>query len=191
MNRALTWIMHNLKVTMIAAVSRNGVLASGGKIPWHLPRDIAHFRARTSGHWLLLGRTTYEQMRGWFRPGQVPLVLTTGVDYPVENGWAVGSVAEAMKLAGEKGAEELVVCGGGQVYAAALPWAEEIIQTIVELEVEGETRFPELPEGGWKLAEEERFPAEGPEVPAMSIRTLVRWRDDECGLRLPEDALRR
>ena len=177
--RRLTEAMDSLKVTIIAAVSKNGVLASGGKIPWHLPRDIAHFRARTAGHWLLLGRTTYEQMTGWFQPGQVPVVLTGRADYPVENGWAVGSVAEALTLAGGQGVEELVVCGGGQVYAAALPWAEEIIQTIVELEVEGETRFPELPEGGWKLAEEERFPAEGPEVPAMSIRTWVRWRDDE------------
>lgn len=172
--RRLTETMDNLKLTMIAAVSKNGVLASGGKIPWHLPRDIAHFRARTAGHWLLLGRTTYEQMTGWFQPGQVPVVLTSRADYPVENGWAVGSVAEATTLAAGKGVKELVVCGGGQVYAAALPWADEVILTNVGVEVVGDTGFPEMTANEWMMAEKQVFPADEENEWKMTISRMVR-----------------
>ncbi len=154
---------------MIAAASRHGVLAMGGRIPWHLPRDVAHFRARAAGRWLLLGRRSYEQMAGWFRPGQVPLVLTRQADYAVPEGRAVGSVEEALALAGAAGATELLVCGGGQVYAAALPWADEVILTVVDGEFAGETVFPKLEEGSWRLVAREVFAADAENGLGMAI----------------------
>ncbi len=162
------------RVTMIAAASRNGVLSSAGKIPWHLPRDVAHFRARTAGHWLLLGRTTFEQMAGWFQPGQVPLVLTSREDYGVPGGWSAGSMKEALTCAEEHGADELVVCGGGQVYAAALPFADEVILTTVDVEMSGEVRFPDLPAAGWETVETKEWPADSSHEFAMTIQRLVR-----------------
>jgi dihydrofolate reductase len=162
------------RVTMIAAASRNGVLSSAGKIPWHLPRDVAHFRARTAGHWLLLGRTTYEQMAGWVQPGQVPLVLTSLEDYEVPGGRPAGSMEEALTCAEEHGADELVVCGGGQVYAAALPFADEVILTTVDVELSGEVRFPELPAAGWETVESNQWPADASHEYAMTIQRLVR-----------------
>src|SRR5688500_19799474 len=65
-----------MTVTLIAAHSENGVIAKGGRLPWHLPDEIAHFRAYCQGKWLLLGRRTWDEMQGWFRPGQTPVVVT-------------------------------------------------------------------------------------------------------------------
>lgn len=162
------------RLILIAAASRNGVLAMAGKIPWHLPADVAHFRARTTGHWLLLGRTTFEQMSGWFRPGQVPVVLTRQKHYAVPDGWAVVDLKAALSLAEAHGAGELLVCGGGKVYAATLPFADEVILTVVDLEVSGDTFFPAMEMAEWELTEQEDFPAGGAELPAMSIRRYVR-----------------
>lgn len=167
-------IMKAPRLILIAAVSRNGVLACRGKIPWHLPRDIAHFRARTAGHWLLMGRTTYEQMIEWFKPGQVPIVLTRQMRYPVPGGWAVSSVREAMHVAGEHGAEELLVCGGAQVYAAALPGVDEVILTKVDTDVEGDTWFPDMAVEDWNVVEQKAFPADDENVWPLTICRMVR-----------------
>jgi dihydrofolate reductase len=173
--------MKSPRLVLIAAVSRNGVLALGGKIPWHLPRDVAHFRARTAGRWLLLGRTTYEQMTGWFQPGHVPVVLTRQIGYAVQGGWVVSSVREAMALAARQGVDELVVCGGGQVYAAALPEADEIILTKVDTEVSGDAFFPTMTTEDWRVMEEDSFPADESNAVAMRI---IRY--GRTGLRLPD-----
>ena len=163
-----------VRLVLIAAVSRNGVLATGGKIPWHLPRDVAHFRARTAGHWLLLGRATYEQMIGWFQSDQVPVVLTRQVGYAVPAGWVVSSVLEAMEWAAAHGVEELVVCGGGQVYATALPIADEVILTEVDMEVDGDTWFPEMAAEEWEVADEQLFPADEENAWPMTISQMLR-----------------
>ncbi|MES2470177.1 MAG: dihydrofolate reductase [Verrucomicrobiota bacterium] len=164
-----------VRLVLIAAASRNGVLASHGQIPWHLPRDVAHFRARTAGRWLLLGRITYEQMNGWFQPGHVPVVLTRlADDFTVPGGWAVSDVPAALRLAASHGVGELMVCGGGQVYAAVLPWADEIILTTVETEVTGETPFPELPADQWCAVDQQSFPADAANAWPMTITRWVR-----------------
>lgn len=164
-----------VRLVLIAAASRHRVLASHGQIPWHLPRDVAHFRARTAGRWLLLGRITYEQMNGWFQPGHVPVVLTRQADdFAVPGGWAVSDLPAALRLAASHGVGELMVCGGGQVYAAALPWADEILLTTVETEVNGETLFPELPADQWRTVDQHAFPADAANAWPMTITRWVR-----------------
>ena len=79
------------QLTLIAAIDQNRLLANEHRIPWHLPRDIAHFRNYTKEKWLLLGRRTFEEMRGWFRAGHTPLVLTRHPDYVPEIGRTFGS----------------------------------------------------------------------------------------------------
>lgn len=164
-----------VRLVLIAAASRNRVLASHGQIPWHLPRDVAHFRARTAGRWLLLGRITYEQMNGWFQPGHVPVVMTRlADDFTVPGGWAVPDLPSALQLAASHGVGELMVCGGGQVYASSLPWADEIILTTVETEVTGETLFPELPADQWCAVDQQSFPADAANAWPMTITRWVR-----------------
>ena len=113
-------------------------------------------------------------MIGWLKPGQVPVVLTRQVGYPVPGGRVVSSVGEAMDLAGEQGVEELLVCGGGQVYEAALPRADEVILTKVDTDVEGDTWFPGMAAEDWKVVEQRAFPADAENVWPLTICRMVR-----------------
>lgn len=163
------------RLVLIAAMSRNRVLATAeGEIPWRLPRDTAHFRARAAGNWLLLGRRTFEQMRGWFQPGHIPLVLSQDSTLPVPGGFVCPDVEKAITKAREHGAKELLVCGGGQVYAATLPLADEVILTTVEAEFEGRICFPELPEAEWRAESESHFPADAGNPLPMRITYWIR-----------------
>jgi dihydrofolate reductase len=115
-------------------------------------------------------------MTGWFRPGQVPVVLTARKGDPVPGGWAVASVPEAVDLASRHGAGELLVCGGGQVYAATLPFADEVILTTVEIDIDSleATWFPELPPAQWTLLETLTFQENPDNTLPMTIRRFVR-----------------
>ncbi len=115
-------------------------------------------------------------MMGWFQPGHVPVVLTRQPGYSVPGGHVVSSVQEAMALAARQGADELVVCGGGKVYAATLPEADEVILTKVKLEVVGEPFFPEMADDEWMVVEEQAFPADEENAWPMTISRLVRGR---------------
>lgn len=164
------------RLVLIAAMSRNRVISAQGKIPWSLPRDTSHFRARAAGQWLLLGRRTYEQMRGWFQPGQVPLVLTSHpARLSVPGGFACASLKAALALAEAHALSELLVSGGGSVYTAALPLAREVILTTVEADFEGDVFFPEFPCADWNLEAQTCFPADQDNFFGMSI---ARWRRD-------------
>ncbi|MDB6132195.1 MAG: dihydrofolate reductase [Verrucomicrobiales bacterium] len=165
------------RLVLIAAISQNRVLAADGKIPWRMPRDTAHFRARAAGHWLLLGRRTFEQMRGWFKPDQVLLVLTKETALSVSGGHARASLAEAVELASAQGVAELLVCGGGSVYQATLPLGDEVILTTVEAEFEGDVFFPELPPEQWRIQTETHFPPDENNPHAMRITHWLRSRN--------------
>ncbi|MDF1739044.1 MAG: dihydrofolate reductase [Verrucomicrobiales bacterium] len=150
------------EVTMIAAMTENGVIGSeNGGIPWSLPRDKEHFRTRTRKRWLLVGRTTYLEMSGWFED-RTPIVLTHNRKFqPEAKGHrVVNSVPEAIALAEANGARELVVCGGSAVYHAALPFADRLIVTKISFdgEVIAPVLFPEFHSNKkWRLTERERW----------------------------------
>jgi dihydrofolate reductase len=85
-----------MQVTMIAAMDEERALSRGGRVPWDLPADVAMFRGYCEGKALLAGRRTWEQMAGWFREGQLPLVLTRRSGLEVPGGRAVGTVEEVL-----------------------------------------------------------------------------------------------
>ena len=164
-----------MKVTIIAAHSENGVLATAdGRIPWHLPDDAAHFRHYCEGKWLLAGRRTWAQMEGWFHPGQTPVVVTRDPALKVAGGHAVDSVSAGLALARNSGAGECVVIGGGTVYAAALTSAEELILTVVHTTLAGTVHFPVLPPGEWRVVENHHHPVDARHAYAFTILHLVR-----------------
>ena len=148
-----------MTVTILAAVARNGVIGVGGDLPWHLPDELRLFKRTTLGHVLVMGRRTYESI-GRPLPGRATVVLTRRAD------WSPGSrevvVAHDLEEALERGralGDEVFVVGGGEVYAAALEHADRLALTLVELEPEGDTRFPEVDWSGWR--EISREPADG------------------------------
>jgi dihydrofolate reductase len=130
------------QVTLIAAVARNGVIGNGPHIPWHLPEDFAYFKRTTMGHVLVMGRLTFESI-GRPLPGRRTIVVTRNRFWQHPDVEVAHSFAEALALAGP--ADEVFVCGGGQIYAEAMPWAHRMLITEVFLEPEGDVEFPPIP----------------------------------------------
>ena len=159
-------------LSLIAAIDENGLLANEDRIPWHLPRDIAHFRSATRDKWLLLGRKTFEEMLGWFQPGHVPLVLSgqCGWDPPV--GRLVSSVPHALALTESAGQPTLVCVGGGHTFAAALPYADELVITTVHHRFDPGKHpvyFPSWDATAWQASRQEHFPADEENAYAFTI----------------------
>ncbi len=161
---------------MISAMTSERVIGTGNGIPWRLPRDSRHFRSYTTGKPMLLGRRTYEEMLGWFTT-QTPIILTRQEGYRAPAGaHVVHEVAGAVALAEALGAAELVVSGGAQIYAAALPLAEELILTLVDARVEGSARFPDFrADDSWICQRRERHEADRENAHAMEFQW---WRRD-------------
>jgi dihydrofolate reductase len=162
-------------VSLIAALSIDGFVSRGRGVPWDLPVDRDHFRACAAGKWLLLGRTTYEEMIGWFRDHH-PLVLSRDPGFRPVVGRRVASVAEARELAAAAGQEELVVCGGAQVYAAALPVADRLILTRVDQRLGGGLAFPAFDEAEWPVRARRRHATDALHLQAFEIRIHERVR---------------
>lgn len=157
-------------LTLIAAVSEDGFISRGQGVPWNLPADVAHFRAYTSGKWLLLGRRTYEEMRGWFRD-HTPLMLSRDESFVPEMGQRIGSVEEAMRLTN---ADELVVCGGAQAYALALPVADRLVLTQVGTQLGEGIPFPAIDWSEWTEVSREAHAADAQHAHAFQIVTWER-----------------
>lgn len=153
-------------VVLVAAVAEDLVIGSAtGGIPWNVSRDKAHFRARTAGRWLLVGRHTYGEMIGWFED-RTPIVLTSDKSFrPSAPGHRVATtLAQALDIAHNSGASELVVCGGAGTYASALYMADKLVLTRIHTHVDGAADAPRFPDfkkaGNWRLVGAEDWPAE-------------------------------
>ncbi|MHA7178828.1 dihydrofolate reductase [Arthrobacter sp. MDB2-24] len=149
-------------VGMIWAQTENGVIGRDGGIPWHLPEDMAHFRATTTGHPVIMGRRTWESFPEKFRPlpDRTNIVLSRAGSADLPGAIVVDSLDAAFEAAqASPGAEEIWVIGGGRVYADALHRANAALVTVVESSVDGDTVAPALgtdwalaaltPESGW------------------------------------------
>jgi dihydrofolate reductase len=133
-------------VTLIAAVGRNGVIGADNDMPWHLPEDFAFFKRTTMGHPMVMGRKTFDSI-GRVLPGRRTIVVTRQPGWSHAGVETAHSLSEALSLAGP--ADEVFICGGGQVYSEAMPWAHRLLITEVDQEPEGDVRFPEIDHSQW------------------------------------------
>lgn len=136
------------RVTMIAAVGRNGVIGDGTSMPWHLPEDFAFFKRTTMGHPMIMGRGTFDSI-GRALPGRRSIVITGNPQWHHADVETAHSLAEAFALAGP--ADEVFICGGGRVYAEAMPFAQRLLVTEVDLEPEGSVHFPPIDPRHWQV----------------------------------------
>lgn len=148
------------RLTLIAAVSGDGFISRGTGVPWDLPLDRKHFRTYTLGRWLLIGRKTYQEMQGWFQPCHQPLVLTRDADFMANPGRTVQTIEQAIHLTKEAGATELVCCGGGLVYASAIPLADRLIVTHVDHQLHEGVPFPIIQSSIWRPTHRQRHLAD-------------------------------
>lgn len=144
-------------ISLIAALDRNRAIGRDGAMPWHLPDDLKRFKALTLGKPVLMGRKTALAV-GRPLPGRANLVLTRGKVAPFAGQTLVHSLDEACEFA--RGAE-LMVIGGGEVYALALPLATRMHLTVVDAATaDADTCFPEFDPRAWSERRREHHPAD-------------------------------
>jgi dihydrofolate reductase len=144
---------------MIVAASTNNVIGVDGDLPWHLSEDLKKFKAITMGKPMIMGRATYESI-GRALPGRRSIVLSRQEGFEAEGCDVVSSSTEALEVAGA--VDEVMIIGGGKVYAEFLPMTDQIYLTRVDTSIEGDTWLPELAADEWTLIESDGFAA-GPE----------------------------
>ena len=136
-------------LTLIAAVARNGIIGKDNALPWHLPADLRHFKALTTGHTVIMGRKTWESLPEKFRPlpGRRNIVVTRNAGYGAPGASVVTSLPDAMAAAA--GSEAFVI-GGAELYAAALPHADRLELTEIDADYAGDTWFPLRDPNEWR-----------------------------------------
>jgi dihydrofolate reductase len=140
------------RIYLVAAVARNGVIGANGKLPWHLPEDLKHFKKITFGHPVIMGRRTWESL-GKPLPGRENIVVTRRTGYEAPGASVASSFEAAIALcAGESVA---FVIGGAELYAAALPLADGLVLTEIERDYEGDTHFPPWERKAWRATQKE------------------------------------
>lgn len=134
-------------LVLIAAVARNGVIGAHNRLLWHLPADMAHFRDATRGHAVIMGRKTWDSLPERFRPlpGRRNIVVTRQPAWSAAGAETAPGLAAALGTVGDQG--RVFVIGGGELYAAALPLADELLLTELQRDFEGDVRFPDFDRG--------------------------------------------
>jgi dihydrofolate reductase len=136
------------RVVMVAAVADNGVIGLGGDIPWHISADLKHFRSTTTGHTVLMGRRTFESI-GHPLPYRTNVVVTRDPGWTADGVFVVHSPEAGIERAQDFEGDVMVV-GGGHVYADAMPLASHQVITEVHVSPEGDTYYPAWDPSRWR-----------------------------------------
>jgi dihydrofolate reductase len=162
-------------VHLIYARARNGVIGKDGVMPWHLPEDLAHFKRITLNHPVIMGRRTWDSIPARFRPlpGRANIVVTRQTDWHENGAQRASSLREALQKC-EHEAQAWVI-GGAQIYAQALPLADEVVVTEIDADFDGDAFAP-------TLGPEWRETAREPQAAANGLRfAFVRYRSNRPG----------
>ena len=138
-----------MKISLIVAADENNVIGGHNQLLWKLPDDMKRLKELTMGKPLIMGRKTHESV-GRVLPGRRNIVVTHHPEEVMEGADAVGSLQEALKLVLDDNAEEVIIFGGGEIYAQALTLADQVYMTRIHGTFDGDTYFPQLPEKEWK-----------------------------------------
>ncbi|MBA2424619.1 MAG: dihydrofolate reductase [Actinobacteria bacterium] len=131
-----------MRVSLVAAVARGGVIGLEGGLPWRIPEDMRHFRELTIGHPVIMGRRTWDSLPERFRPlpDRRNVVVTRNAAWRGDGAERASSLEDALRLL--DGAPRVFVIGGAELYAVTLSLADELLLTEIDADVEGDTLFP-------------------------------------------------
>ncbi len=147
---------HHPRIYLVAAVAANGIIGAGGKLPWHLPEELKHFKRLTLGHPVIMGRRTWESLKGPL-PQRENIVVTRTAGYRAEGAAVAGSLEGALALcAGEPVA---FVIGGTRLFEEALPLAAGLVLTEIRRDYPGDTWFPAWDRSQWRESQREAHAA--------------------------------
>ena len=138
------------EIVIIAAVAKNRVIGKDNRLLWNIPEDMAHFKALTSGHTVIMGRKTWESLPPRFRPlpGRRNIIVSRQAGYTAPGAEVADSLENALKLVST--ATVVFIIGGEQIYRQAMAVADRLEITEVDLEPEGDAWFPEIAAVDWE-----------------------------------------
>jgi dihydrofolate reductase len=161
--------MDHPEIILVLARAANGVIGAGGKLPWHIPADLRHFKQLTKDRPMIMGRKTFDSLPG-ILDGRRHIVLTHDTAWEEEGAEPVHSVEQALKLANSP---HVCVIGGAEIYKLFLPLADRIELTEVALEPKGDTVMEAFDKKVWKETAREEHAADNGQ-PAFAFVTLLR-----------------
>lgn len=173
---------YGLRIALVVAVADNGVIGYKDGLPWHISSDLKHFRRLTMGKPLVMGRRTFESIGGPL-DGRDMIVVTRNRHYRASGTHVVETLELGLdlgrRLAGERGVEEVMVIGGGEIYRAALPLADRIYLSEIHACPEGDTVFPQLDLEIWRETSRETYRA-GPKDSADFSFVVLERSSEAC-----------
>lgn len=152
-------------------MAHDRVIGRRNRLPWHLPADLAHFKRQTLDKPIIMGRRTWESLPGLL-PRRRHIVLTTDTCFSAERADLARSPDDALTIAGD--ASEVMVVGGASVYAAFLPLATQMLLTLIDAEIDGETRFPAWSSSDWQEVARRHRPRDAGNPYDLDFVTLER-----------------
>ena len=166
-----------MRVSLIWAMADNGVIGLDNGLPWRLPVDMKHFMTTTLGKPVVMGRNTLESMKSPL-PGRTNIVLTRDPNWQRDGVLVVRDMPAAMALAEQQGlidgVDEVMVIGGAEIYALALPMAERLYVTRVNAQPAGDVYFPPIDLGAWRLLSQQQHAADERHSAACLIEVYER-----------------
>lgn len=150
-----------MKLHLIYARARNGVIGQNNQMPWHLPEDLAHFKRVTLGQPVIMGRKTWDSLPPRFRPlpGRLNIVVTRQPDWQAEGALRAASLEEAVRWCGD--APDAWIMGGAEIYRQAEPLASTAVVTEIDADFEGDAFAPTLATGWQEMHRESHTSASG------------------------------
>lgn len=142
-----------MNVILIAVMATNRVIGRDNTIPWHIPEELRFFKRTTMGFPVVMGRLTYESLKGPL-PGRQNIVISRNPDYHSEGTDNVTSLEQALALVGD--AEKVFILGGSQIFKKAMPIADDIILSVLDREVKGDVYFPDFSDDDFQQTAHER-----------------------------------
>ena len=146
-------------ISLVVAAANNNAIGKEGVMPWHLPNDMKHFKNVTWGMPVIMGRKTFESL-GKSLPGRKNIVITRQDGWKAENTVVVKSLEDALFVAGQTDALEVMVIGGGEIYKAYFDKAKRIYLTRVDASPEADTFFPVIDSKQWQLVSQRNHEAD-------------------------------
>lgn len=156
-------------IALVVAMAENRVIGRGNALPWKISEDLRFFKKITMGKPIIMGRKTYQSI-GRPLPGRTNIVISRDPDFSAEGVKTAPDLETAIKLAKLESPEEIMIIGGAQIYALALPMAQRIYLTEVHEKIEGDAWFPDYNAAEWRETAREDFEGN----PAFSFVTLDR-----------------
>ena len=141
-----------MNISIIVAISKNGVIGRNNKLAWNLPDDMFYFSKMTIGHSVIMGRKNWDSIPNKWRPlpNRKNIIISRNINHNIKNVDITNSIEKAIKIGRENEDEEIFIIGGGEIYKLGFKFVDKLYITEIKKNIEGDTFFPKWNKSEWK-----------------------------------------